>query len=123
MTLGAKQRLFMRLLPQLLLKIQELGLEATMGDGFRDARVYGEFGDAGPVVDGKRLAYGSPFSAHKLRLAVDINLFKGSKYLNKTEDHAELGSFWESLHPMCEWGGHFKVADGNHYQIRGDVQR
>ncbi len=54
-------------------------------------------------------------SLHYKRCAIDLNLFRDGKYLNKTEDHAELGKFWESLHPRCRWGGRFN--DGNHYEM------
>jgi len=50
-------------------------------------------------------------SYHYLRLAVDLNLFKDGVFLDKTEDHEELGIFWESLGGT--WGGRFD--DGNHY--------
>ena len=36
-------------------------------------------------------------SLHYVSLAIDINLFKGGRYLQKTEDHKELGLFWESV--------------------------
>jgi hypothetical protein len=54
-------------------------------------------------------------SLHGDRLAVDVNLFKDGKWLQKTEDHKPLGEYWESLHPLCRWGGRFN--DGNHYSI------
>jgi len=43
--------------------------------------------------------------------AKDINLFKGGKYLVRTEDHLPLGLFWEFLGGT--WGGRWD--DGNHY--------
>jgi len=56
---------------------------------------------------------------HPKKLAIDIDLFKSKAgfkvYLTKTEDHRKLGEFWESLHPLCRWGGRF--GDGNHYSI------
>lgn len=70
---------------------------------------------------GYTLSYGDAYaisghidvSFHYDRLAVDFNLFKDGKYLTKTKDHKFLGEFWESLDPMCTWGGRFD--DGNHY--------
>lgn len=59
---------------------------------------------------------GEEKSLHKKCLAIDLELFKGAKYLQKTEDHRPLGEFWESLDPENSWGGHFD--DGNHYSIR-----
>lgn len=107
MKLGDKQRLFMTLLPQLLDFIHEEGYECTLGDGYRDPRTYGKVG--------VKKGYGKPYSLHKERLAVDLNLFWEGKYLTKTEDHLPIGEYWESLHPLCAWGGRFD--DGNHYSL------
>lgn len=52
-------------------------------------------------------------SFHYKRLAIDLNLFKDDKYLQLTEDHAELGAYWKSIGGT--WGGDFKRKDGNHY--------
>ena len=52
-------------------------------------------------------------SLHYDRLAIDLNLFKDGKWLNKTKDHELLGAFWESIDGS--WGGHF--GDGNHYSL------
>ena len=52
-------------------------------------------------------------SLHYDRLAVDFNLFKDGVYLTKTEDHKDLGTYWESI--GGSWGGRFK--DGNHYSL------
>ncbi len=52
-------------------------------------------------------------SLHTQRLAVDLNLFKDSKWLKNTEDHQPLGEFWE--HIGGTWGGRF--GDGNHYSL------
>jgi hypothetical protein len=106
--LGEKQRKLTRLLPRLLDKAHELGYEVTLGDAYRDPRVFGRVGE--------RQGYGNPNSNHKRRLAFDLNLFKDGQYLTRTSDHAELGAFWESLDDDCVWGGQFN--DGNHYSIR-----
>lgn len=108
MKLGARQELFMRLLPRLIDKAHELGFEVRGGDLFRDPRAHGEYGESlGP--------YGAPDSNHKLKCAIDLNLRKGDSMIWSTEGHRELGTFWETLHPMCRWGGRFN--DGNHYEL------
>lgn len=107
MTLGERQRLFMQLLPKLLTHAYENGYELTLGDGYRDPRVHGAMG--------VKMGYGHPNSNHKNRLAIDLNLFKNGVFLQATADHQPLGEFWESLHPLCRWGGRFN--DGNHYSI------
>jgi hypothetical protein len=109
-TIGEKQRLLAKLLPRLLDKAHELGFEVTLGDAFRDPRLFG--------MPGEYKGYGAAWSCHKFRLAIDLNLFRDGDYLTRTEDHEALGKFWESLHPECRWGGHFKAPDGNHYAIR-----
>lgn len=62
-----------------------------------------------------RLGLGIKNSVHRLKLAIDLNLFKDGKYLSSTESHRFLGEFWESLNPLCRWGGRF--GDGNHYSL------
>ena len=56
----------------------------------------------------------SPHSYHYLGLAADLNLYKDGEYLEKTEDHLELGEQWEKMGGV--WGGRFTKEDGNHYQ-------
>ena len=107
-TLGDKQRRLTKMLISLLQKAHELGYEVTLGDAFRDPRVFGLIGET--------KGYGFSRSAHKSRLAIDLNLFKDGKYLSTTEDHEPLGVYWESLGGT--WGGRFK--DGNHYSIENE---
>ena len=107
MTLGDKQRLFFRLLPRLLDKVIELSYEGTTGDAFRDPRVHGEIG--------VRRGYGHPKSAHKNKLAIDINLFKDGRYITDDEGHREIGEWWVQQHPLCRCGSSF--GDYNHYSI------
>lgn len=84
----------------LIQKAKELGYEVTLGDAYRD----------------QRCPYGASGSLHRKRLAIDLNLFKDGKFLQKTEDHKPLGEFWESI--GGSWGGRFKTnPDGNHYSL------
>jgi len=107
MGLGDKQKLFAKILPALLNKAHELGYEVTLGDAYRDPRIHGTVGE--------KLGYGHRNSCHKVRLAIDLNLFRDGKFLTETADHKILGEWWETLHPLCRWGGRF--ADGNHYSF------
>jgi len=52
-------------------------------------------------------------SLHYIRLAIDLNLFKGGVYLTETMDHETLGLYWEGI--GGSWGGRF--GDGNHYSL------
>ena len=110
MRLGDKQKLFTRLVAKLLIKAHKLGYEVTFGDAYRDPRSHGKLG--------VRTSYGRRYSVHKLRLAIDLNLFKDGRYLTKTEDHRPLGEWWERQHESCCWGGRFN--DGNHYSMEHD---
>ena len=103
MNLRQKQSMFAVMAAQLVLKAKELGYEVTLGDAYRDPRV----------------DYGSPTSNHRIRLAIDLNLFKDGKYLSKTEDHQPLGEWWESI--GGSWGGRFN--DGNHYSLEHEGRR
>jgi len=114
MTLGQKQRYFMRQLPRLLDKAHELGFEVTLGDGYRDPRSHGAMGEVAFDADGKKV-YGNTFSCHKIRLAIDLNLFVDGEFQTTTEAHRPLGEWWEAQHPDNCWGGRFE--DGNHYSM------
>lgn len=109
MTLGEKQRLFARLVGQLINYAYANGYELTFGDAYRDPRVHGDVG--------VKKSYSSANSVHKDRLAVDFNLFVGGVYQTSSEAHSKLGAHWKSLHPDCRWGGDFSTPDGNHYSI------
>jgi len=84
-----------------------LRYSCTFGDAYRDPRVHGELG--------YKESYSSANSAHKQRLAVDLNLFKDGVYQGSTEAHSLFGAYWKALHPDNVWGGDFKKQDGNHY--------
>lgn len=61
-------------------------------------------------------ASGIRASLHTLGLAVDLNLYTpDGTYLDKSDDHRELGEWWEAQHPLARWGGRF--GDGNHYSF------
>ena len=96
MKLVEKQWAFARKVSLLIQKANELGYEVSLGDAYRDPRC----------------SYGSKSSRHKMRLAIDLNLFKDGLYLNKTEEHESLGLWWERQGGL--WGGRWE--DGNHYQ-------
>ena len=108
MTLGEKQRKFASMVPSLIGKALEFGFQVTLGDAFRDPRVHGAVGE--------KVGYGAAKSCHKMKLAIDLNLFLNGIYLPSTEDHRKLGEWWESQGGT--WGGRFE--DGNHYSLEHD---
>jgi len=102
------------LIAQLVTFAESRGYRLTYGDAYRDPRVFGK--------PGQRKGYGAKNSNHKYRCAVDFNLFKpladgNWRYCTDTEDHKELGEYWESLSVHTRWGGHFSNPDGNHYEL------
>lgn len=103
--LRAQQHRFVVMLGQLIGHATLLGYDLSLGDAYRDPRLHGEYG--------KRKGYSSRYSDHKLRLAIDLNLFHDGKFLTGTEDHRVLGEYWESIGGF--WGG--RVNDGNHYAL------
>ena len=113
MKLSTKQKLFTRRVALLIEWAYQNGYEITFGDAYRDPRVFGSMGN--------QAGYGRKFSNHKIRLAIDLNLFKDGKYLTSTEDHRPLGAYWESLDESCTWGGRFQ--DGNHYSMEHEGRR
>ena len=96
--LGNKQRKFARDFPLLILYAHSLGYEVTFP---------------------KEHENHMEFSLHYCGLAKDINLFRNGVYLDETDDHEQLGLFWESL-GNC-WGGRF--SDGNHYSIEHEGRK
>ena len=94
MSLLEQQLKFTLMVAKLINFAYENGFELTLGDAAR--------------MDNKGHKRGS---FHYKRLAIDLNLFKNGKYLDKTEDHQTLGEFWKSI--GGSWGGDW--SDGNHF--------
>lgn len=100
MTLRQKQSKFAHMVALLILHAEQLGYEITFGRAAAS--------EAANKADG-----GIPNSLHRQRLAVDLNLFKGGRYLSSSSSHEPLGIYWESIGGT--WGGRFN--DGNHYSL------
>lgn len=106
MRLRKKQSLHVQLFAKLIHKAYDEGWELTWGDAARiDRRGH------------------MPGSLHYSRLAVDVNLFVDGEWISDGSHPAweVLGEFWESLHPLCAWGGRF--GDANHFSIKHGGRR
>lgn len=106
MDLLAKQQLFAQLAARLIQHAAALGYQVTLGEAWRSN------------AEAMRLAaqgLGIERSLHCQRLAIDLQLFKGSTWLKASEDYTPLGEWWEGQHELCRWGGRF--GDGNHFSL------
>ena len=99
-SLREKQTRFVWMVADLLQYAKSIKFELTLGDAYRD----------------DRCMYGQPFSLHKKRLAIDLNLFIDGQYMASSTAHKPLGEYWESI--GGSWGGRFN--DGNHYSLEHD---
>jgi len=109
MSLSEKQRLFTECVGDLIRFAYESGYALTFGDAYRDEKVHGKWGE--------KKSYSAGKSCHKVRLAVDFNLFVDGVYII---DGAHpvwkiLGEYWESLDDNARHGGRFD--DSNHFSF------
>jgi D-alanyl-D-alanine carboxypeptidase-like protein len=112
MTLGEKQRLFTKLVGQLIAWSYQNGFELTFGDAYRSP-------EQAALNAAKQSGIAS--SLHTQRLAIDLNLFIDGAYQSASEAYKPLGDYWKSLDPGCCWGGDFVTrSDGNHFSITHD---
>lgn len=110
-SLREAQNRFATMIAHLIIMAGYLGYTVSFGDAYRDPRVFG--------APGITKGYGRAQSNHKMRLAVDLNLFKDGDFLQETKDHQPLGEYWESI--GGSWGGRFN--DGNHYSLEYNGRR
>lgn len=135
MTLGEKQRLFVRLENQWVQWVLAQGYELTHGESLRSdeqaeingmgyanrvrlanmIRPYPAFTALSEAILNNGKAGGIKTSLHMEKLAADWNLFKDGAYIADTLGWREVGEHWETLHPLCRWGGRF--GDGNHISL------
>lgn len=112
MKLGESQEKFCELLGQLINEAYKRGYSLRLGEGLRtpeQAALY--------AAQGKGIA----LSLHTVKLAVDLNVFKNGLFLTSGIQFKDLGEYWESLHPNCNWGGRFN--DGNHFSFSWEGMR
>lgn len=110
MTLGQKQRKFTRMVADLIVWAYDQGYELTLGEAWRTPE---------QAALNAKSGKGIVNSLHGDRLALDLNLFKNGVFLTTTEDHRQLGEFWESIGGT--WGGRFN--DGNHYSLEHEGRK
>ncbi len=113
MTLSEHQQEFALHIGYLLQHIDAAGYACTFGDAYRSPRAFGGMGEKGP--------YGRYTSAHKQRLAVDLNLFKNGRWITERGPFEQFGAYWKAMHILNRWGGDFDFDgdgigdDANHF--------
>lgn len=108
-----KQSKFLQTVAIFIQKSTEMGYQLTLGEGWRPpelAQLYAK--------DGRGISN----SLHCQRLAIDLNAFSKGIWLDGSQDWqipllTQLGKLWESLDPLCAWGGRFERKDYNHYSF------
>lgn len=121
MTLGEKQRLFTRLVADLIVWAYDNDYELSFSEAYRTPE---------QAAINARRGKGIINSLHTKRLAVDLNLFVDitpggdeDVYATQSEAYRALGDKWKAMHPLARWGGDFYRADGNHFSLEHDGVR
>ena len=122
--LRESQLLFTTDVGKLIAYADEIGVELTFGDAFRSQaqQLLNYFGNsvystgrALKLIKTKKVSW-TMNSKHLERLAVDFNFFVDGKLTYSDEKLDLLGTYWESLNDLNEWGGFWKKKDAPHFQ-------
>jgi hypothetical protein len=134
LTLGRKQKLFARLVGQLLGRIYEQGYECSLGEVKRSdeqscinsykkagraelaQHIEAKFPALAIAISNNGKGNGILLSLHRDQLALDLNLFKDDVWCQDTASYQPFGEWWEQLHELCAWGGRF--GDPGHFSVQ-----
>lgn len=108
-----KQSRFVKTVAMFIKMSTERGYLFTFGEAWRPDFVAAYYDKKGTGIRN---------SLHRIRLAIDLNVFYNGSYLDASEvwhiPHLEvLGKLWESLDKEAAWGGRFDKKDYNHYSF------
>jgi hypothetical protein len=133
LSLGQKQELFARCHYALLGEAFRLGYDVRQKELLRgeqqarwNAAHCGECRGDEPTHGGQAHPFkpiGILASLHRDGLAIDLVLVKNDAPLWTVGDYRPLGLYWESLDPLCYWGGDSSkegdrlIHDGVHFSI------
>lgn len=127
MTLSKQQIIFTKNIASLIVYADLLGIQLTFGEAYRTPSqillnffgfVIVKGGLLGIQLKKSKKLSNTLNSKHAKRLAVDFNFFINGKLTYDKHKLAELGKFWESLHPKNRWGGNFKnFTDTPHFEM------
>lgn len=108
-TLAQAQRLFAQILGQFLVELYRQNYEVSVGEAWRS--------DTEAQLQAQKGA-GITNSLHRIRLAIDLNVFADNVWLQTVADLEPVGAIWKSMHPLCCWGGDFSTRpDADHYSL------
>jgi D-alanyl-D-alanine carboxypeptidase len=108
-TLSKKQARFAQAVALLLQEAKNQGNDVTLGEAYRPPEMAQLNAASGKGISN---------SLHTIRLAIDLNLLRGGKYLSRSEDYLPLGEWWEKQGEGYSWGGRFQSRpDGNHFSF------
>lgn len=109
MTLSDTQKIFAQNVALLIQEINKRGYSCTLGEVYRTEE---------QAKINQKKGIGILDSLHRDRLAIDLNLFSPTGvYLTDSRYYEPFGLWWESIHPQNQWGGKWKIKDGNHFQM------
>lgn len=101
------QKLFMKMLGQLLLWIDTNGYE-VVGEELKRSQAQANANAASGA--------GIKNSLHLQKLAIDLSIFKNGKFLQEVSEIEPIGVYWESLGGT--WGGRFTTRpDADHFSL------
>lgn len=136
--LGTLQRKFTLATAKLIEHIYDSGFEATYDEAHRTDEqaaintltiaqrervallTKGEFPALAAAIAASK-AKGINHSVHRLRLAVDLNLFKDGHFLTDAADYLPFGAWWKSAFGQynARWGGDWGDADHFSFEYGG----
>lgn len=109
MSLNAKQARFTYKIAQLIVWAkEELGVDLIGVELFRtkeQAEIYAE--QEKGIIN----------SVHRLKLALDMYVYKDGKILWDGLIYKEIGDKWKSMDPDARWGGEMRRRDVYHYSF------
>ena len=114
MNLVERQHAFACAVAQLIAWLHDHGYTVSLGEAWRPPETAALYA---------RQGRGSANSLHCDRLAIDLTLRVGGTLLTRSEQYAEAGRYWKTLHETARWGGDFRdkegrsKADGNHFSF------
>lgn len=111
MNLSEKQQHFCFLVGKLIIWANSQGYQLTFGEAWRTLE---------QAELNEKNEKGISNSLHRIRLAVDLNLFIKGIYQTDSNAYKPLGDFWKSLDSSCCWGGDFAKKDGNHFSLTNE---